>query len=201
MSREQERNADYEELKRQLNVLRDRIEKNADISDRMIRKAIGRNMDHLYRMGIIALIVCIAALIFVELILIGMGVSRLFLVVTFIFLSVNAYFAFRLRIRKISFSPESSLMETAKRVVKYKKDNELSLMIGLPLAFVWCIWCVREIGIASGMDDIKQFGLLACSALVGFLIGGFIGYFSMFRPAMREADEILDQIDELHETE
>ena len=110
MSMEQERNADYEELKRQLNVLRDRIEKNADISDRMIRKAIGRNMDHLYRMGIIALIVCIAALIFVELILIGMGVSRLFLVVTFIFLSVNAYFAFKLRIRKIPFSPESSLM-------------------------------------------------------------------------------------------
>ena len=69
-------------------------------------------------------------------------------------------------------------------------------MIGLPLAFVWCIWCVREIGIASGMDDIKQFALLACSALVGF-----IGYFSMFRPAMREADAILDQIDELHETE
>ena len=200
MIMEKERITDYEELKQQLNALRERIDASTQISDSMIRKAIGRNMDSLRIRGILSVAVCVAALILVELILVSFGVSTLFLVVTAVFLGVNAWLAFVMRIRKMSYSPESNLVETAKRVVKFKKDNELSLMIGLPLALVWCIWAVYEMGVATGMEDIKEFAFLGCCAMVGALIGGFAGYFGMFRPAMHEADEILSQIEDLNRT-
>ena len=90
MIMEKERITDYEELKQQLNALRERIDASTQISDSMIRKAIGRNMDSLRTRGILSVAVCVAALILVELILVSFGVSTLFLVVTAVFLGVNA---------------------------------------------------------------------------------------------------------------
>ena len=91
MIMEKERITDYEELKQQLNALRERIDASTQISDSMIRKAIGRNMDSLRIRGILSVAVCVAALILVELILVSFGVSTLFLVVTAAFLGVNVW--------------------------------------------------------------------------------------------------------------
>lgn len=194
---EMENKYGLEEMKRQLDTLHQSIERQKEISDMMIRKAMGRSADRIHNLGTASFIVSVFALLFIELLLMSYGVSRIFLAVTFLLFGANAVAVYMLKINRAQISGDGNLLDTAERMIRFRMTLRRSLCVRLPIALLWCCWCVYEIGSAQGMDDMSVFVQLGAGAVTGCLIGGCIGYFTMFRPFMKEAQNIIDQIDVL----
>lgn len=183
-------------MKQQLAALQRKVDQQTVISDAMIRKAISRGVDKLQGMGIVSVSICVSAGILLVALVYFMGLSKALVAATAVLFGVNAYWAYVIKVKKNEVSVDEPLVDTAKRMLKFKKDNRVSLAVLMPFAVIWAIWFIYEYGSRFGMegDDFLYLGL---SGFIGGVIGFIIGYFSFFRPSMRAADEVLDQIDEL----
>lgn len=193
---EQENNV-LNELKEQLSALQAKLDRQTEINDKAIRMAIDKSADKMHSLGMSSVLICIIALILVETIVILQGVSIPFAIATAVFMGGNAITAIFFKYRLMDIDPGQSMVETASQMAKYKKFNRRSVVMGLPIAIAlagwYCFEMIRILGIASH----KQIISLVAALLIGGIIGGCAGYLEFYRPSMREADNIIRQINEL----
>ena len=190
---------ELQELKEQLAALNAKLDKQAEISDSMIRKALGASIGRLQSLGSKKFVFCIVAAVLVVAITLFQGVSPAFIIATALFLGVNSYMGYVLMQKEKDMNASSDLVGTMQKVLDYKKYNRDTTLIMLPVAILWAIWYVYAIGQVLGFTDAKEYMGMAAACLIGGVIGGLIGYFCMYRPSMEEADEIIGQINELTE--
>lgn len=190
---------ELQELKEQLAALNAKLDKQAEISDSMIRKALGASIGRLQSLGSKKFVFCIFAAVLVVAITLLQGISPAFIIATALFLGVNAYMGYVLMQKERDMDASSDLVGTMQKVLDYKKYNRDTTLIMLPVAILWAIWYVYAIGQVLGFTDTKEYMGMAAACLIGGVIGGLIGYFCMYRPSMEEADEIIGQINELTE--
>lgn len=188
---------ELQELKEQLAALNAKLDKQAEISDNMIRKALDASIGRLRSLGSKKFFWCIIATVVVLAIMIFQGVSLALLVGTAIFMGVNTYMGYVLMQKEKSMDGSSDLIGTMNKVLNYKKYNRDTTFIMLPVAILWIIWYVADLGRVLGFTATKEYAGLAIACLIGGIIGGIVGYFTAYRPSMKEADEILGQIKEI----
>ena len=193
----EQNNNELKELREQLAALNQKLDKQAEINDNMIRRALDASIGRLQSLGSKKFFWCIIATVVVLTITIFQGVSLALIIATALFMGINTYMGYVLMQKEKSMDGSSDLIGTMNKVLDYKKYNRDTTLFMLPVAILWAVWYVADIGRVLGLTATKEYAGLAIACLIGGIIGGIIGYFTAYRPSMKEADEILGQIKEI----
>lgn len=191
-------NKELQELKEQLSALNAKLDEHAEINDRMIGRALNSSVGKMKDIVSRQMWFCFFGLILVSAIVILQGVSKALIIATIVFMAVNAYITVIMNIKEKSIIGADDLVGTMRKALEYKKLNRNSTLIMLPLAVLWAGWYVYEIGDILGFEGTKEYTVLIVACGIGAIVGGLIGYFAFYRPSMKQADEIIAQIDELN---
>ena len=93
---------------------------------------------------------------------------------------------------------QDNLVETARKLSKVRTHYKEWYRIAIPMLLVWIGWMIYEMVNTIGIESPIAIGFY-CGAGVGLLIGGIIG-FRINRKVVRQANEILAQIEELQQS-
>lgn len=188
---------EIQELKEQLAALNSKLDKQAEIGDNMIKKALKSSIGRLQNLGNKKLAFCIIAPIFVLLIMFLQGLGWVIIAATAVMFAVNAWVQYLLCKKERELVGDGDLLGTMRRVVDYKRLHRNTTLWATPIAILWAVWYVYEVGKELGFLGGREFLGLALACLIGGVIGWLIGYFSFYLPTRKTADEIIDQINDL----
>lgn len=186
------------EMKEQLSLLIKKLDKEAIVNERMIRRSMKEKADRLNRRLILEILVCLIMIPFFICVLPNLSkVSMPFCIFSAGFFALGVLYDFYMYLR---FRPqkfiEGNMIEVRRDTLNFKKQTlRWTYCIGIPFLVVYIAWFVYE-KMQYYQGEILKIVLV--SALIGFLIGGAIGI-NIFVKTLRATDEILMQIEELEE--
>lgn len=186
--------SEVQELRRMLDVLNRRLEKELVVNEKMIRRAMREKVGGLRKRGRFIRIVGLFGLFYCPFALYFLGFSWWFNGVTELFFGVAVgYDYYTYRGLRIASLPDSNMLDIARAVVRVKQRNASWLKFGIPFILIWLSWFSYEL---LNMNSDQEF-------LYGELIGGGVGCvigliagISHYLATRREADEVLRQIED-----
>ena len=187
---------ELEEMRAQLGMLKDKLEKQTIINETHIRNSMKSKMSDINKTVTGTIIAGVFALCYSTWFFYWQDFSLAFVIATFVMLAVclGITIAQRVILGKMDFS-QGNLVETAEKLSKIKKHYQDWYKIAIPLIIVWFGWMIYEMLSIHSMESPMAIGF-CCGALIGGVIGGIIGM-RINRKVARKATEILDQIAEL----
>ena len=187
---------ELEEMRVQLGMLKDKLEKQTIINETHIRNSMKSKMSDINKTVTGTIIAGVFALCYSTWFFYWQDFSLAFVIATFVMLAVclGITIAQRVILGKMDFS-QGNLVETAEKLSKIKKHYQDWYKIAIPMIIVWFGWMIYEMLSIHGMESPMAIGF-CCGALIGGVIGGIIGM-RINRKVARKATEILDQIAEL----
>lgn len=187
---------ELEEMRAQLGMLKDKLEKQTIINETHIRNSMKSKMSDINKTVTGTIIAGVFALCYSTWFFYWQDFSLAFVIATFVMLAVclGITIAQRVILGKMDFS-QGNLVETAEKLSKIKKHYQDWYKIAIPMIIVWLGWMIYEMLSIHGMESPMAIGF-CCGALIGGVIGGIIGM-RINRKVARKATEILDQIAEL----
>ena len=188
---------EFSEMKQQLRMLQERLEKQVSINETQMRNAISEKMTGLQRHDMRLLWVCAVITIWLPLMVYyGQHCSLGFTIFTFVFLLANTIWQYYLKFNGRD-RLKNNLVETAEYLVQYKKNLRTAQMVGIPLALVWAGLYVRDLSMCGYVQDPEDMKYIVGGCAFGAVIGFMIGYRRFYLPSVHAADKILAQIGEL----
>ena len=189
---------ELEEMRVQLGMLKDKLEKQTIINETHIRNSMKSKMSDINKTVTGTIIAGVFALCYSTWFFYWQDFSLAFVIATFVMLAVclGITIAQRVILGKMDFS-QGNLVETAEKLSKIKKHYQDWYKIAIPMIIVWFGWMIYEMLSIHGMESPMAIGF-CCGALIGGVIGGIIGM-RINRKVARKATEILDQIAELQQ--
>lgn len=188
-------NNGLEEMKAQMAILKNKIEGQTMLNERLMRRAMNDRMSLVRRMvvlDVVMVIVCIAAMYaFMKL----FGLSLLFFVVSVVLFSwclVSSAYINRIKESELL---EGDLLKTGEKLVRMKRLRVRLLMINLPLCLAWIVWYSYEMisfAAARGANTRSMIAGLCVGLVVGFIIG-----LMKLRKMQRANDIVIQQIEEM----
>ena len=186
---------ELEEMRSQIGLLKEKLEKQTIVNEQHIRRSMKSKMSDLTRTVAITIFAGVFALVYCTWFFWWQDLSLAFTVVTAVMLTVCLALTIlqRVRLKSIDLS-QSNLVGAAKTLAKIKKHYREWHWVAIPMLVVWFGWLMYEI--------ISRFGTepyvigFCCGSLIGGLIGGFIG-FRINRKMVRKMSEILTEIEDL----
>ena len=190
---------ELEEMRSQISLLKDKLDKQTIINDQHIRKSMKSKMSEINRIILSSIIFGALALPYCTWFFWSQEMSILFVVATAIMLAVCLGLTIlqQVRLKNLDFS-DSNLVETAEELSKVKKHYSEWKWVALPMIIIWLGWLMYEM--ISKMGTEPYVIGFCCGAAVGAIIGGIIG-FRINRKVIRKTGEILEQIEELQKGE
>lgn len=184
---------ELEEMRRQLAILNRKIEKEAILNDKMMRRAIHSNRSKISRQYLAVILMCVLMIPYSVYIFHSIGLSVLFMIVTaayfLVILGYSVYIRHNLHSQDMM---NGDLLEVRLKVAKIMKQEHDWIYIGLPVAILWLIWYMYEF--CSTIDKELVPYMLAAMVAVG-VISMALGL--MFRNKMLGTyKEIIQQINE-----
>ena len=189
---------ELEEMRAQLGMLKDKLEKQTIINETHIRNSMKSKMSDINKTVTGTIIAGVFALCYCTWFFYWQDFSLAFVIATFAMLAVclGITIAQRVILGKMDFS-QGNLVETAEKLSKIKKHYQDWYKIAIPMIIVWFGWMIYEMLSIHGMESPMAIGF-CCGALIGGVIGGIIGM-RINRKVARKATEILVQIEELQQ--
>lgn len=189
---------ELEEMRAQLGMLKDKLEKQTIINETHIRNSMKSKMSDINKTVTGTIIAGVFALCYCTWFFYWQDFSLAFVISTFVMLAVclGITIAQRVILGKMDFS-QGNLVETAEKLSKIKKHYQDWYKIAIPMIIVWFGWMMYEMLSIYGMESPMAIGF-CCGATIGGVIGGIIGM-RINRKVARKATEILDQIAELQQ--
>lgn len=189
---------ELEEMRAQLGMLKDKLEKQTIINETHIRNSMKSKMSDINKTVTGTIIAGVFALCYCTWFFYWQDFSLAFVIATVVMLAVclGITIAQRVILGKMDFS-QGNLVETAEKLSKIKKHYQDWYKIAIPMIIVWFGWMIYEMLSIHGMESPMAIGF-CCGALIGGVIGGIIGM-RINRKVARKATEILDQIAELQQ--
>ena len=186
---------ELEEMREQIGILKDKLEKQNIVNEQHIRRSMKSKMSSINRTIAGTIIAGTFALPYCSWFFWSQDLSKLFIVATAIMLTVCLGLTIlqQVRLKNLDFSG-SNLVETAEQLSKVKKHYSEWHWVALPMVIIWLGWLMYEMLNKMGTEPYV-FGF-CCGAAVGAIIGGIIG-FRINRKVIRKTGEILEQIEEL----
>ena len=186
---------ELEQMREQIGILKDKLEKQNIVNEQHIRRSMKSKMSSINRTIAGTIIAGSFALPYCTWFFWSQDLSKLFIVATAIMLTVCLGLTIlrQVRLKNLDFS-DSNLVETAEELSKVKKHYSEWHWVALPMIIIWLGWLMYEmIGKMGNEPYVIGF---CCGAAVGAIIGGIIG-FRINRKVIRKTGEILEQIEEL----
>jgi len=184
---------ELEEMRRQLAALKERLDKEEIINERLLRSSMKQKAGVINRQALISYIASgfVVALMFVS--FLPQGYSLAFCIGTSVFMvfcvAVTNWFH-----RDVSDEAmNADLLTVAQNVRRLKHRYQQWLKVSIPLVILWVMWMLYEM--YNLMDGISiHFWIMVAAAAVGGTIGGIIGW-RMRRKVYKMCDEIVEQIE------
>ena len=186
---------ELEEMRSQICLLKDKLEKQNIVNEQHIRRSMKSKMSSINRTIAGTIIAGSFALPYCTWFFWSQDLSKLFIVATAIMLAVclGLTILLQVRLKNLDFS-DSNLVETAEELSKVKKHYSEWKWVALPMIIIWLGWLIYEM--INNMGTEPYVIGFCCGAAVGAIIGGIIG-FRINRKVIRKTGEILEQIEEL----
>ena len=186
---------ELEQMRSQISLLKDKLEKQNIVNEQHIRRSMKSKMSSINRTIAGTIIAGSFALPYCTWFFWSQDLSKLFIVATAIMLTVCLGLTIlqQVRLKNLDFS-DSNLVETAEELSKVKKHYSEWHWVALPMIILWLGWLMYEM--ISKLGNEPYVIGFCCGAAVGAIIGGIIG-FRINRKVIRKTGEILEQIEEL----
>lgn len=190
---------ELEQMRSQIGMLKQKLEQQAIVNDTHIRNSMKSKISDLNRTVLGTIFVGIFAVIFAPMTFYNQGCSLLFVIGTAVMLAacLGLTIAQKINLSRMTDLSQSNLVETAEKINKTRTHYKEWYRIAIPMILVWVGWMIYEMVNAIGIESPTAIGFY-CGAGVGLLIGGIIG-FRINRKVVRQANEILAQIEELQQ--
>ena len=189
---------ELEEMRMQINLLKEQLDKQTIVNDRHIRHSMRVKATDLSRIIRRTIFGGIFAVLYSPMIFIRMDFSPAFVIVTTVMLAAcfaSTVYQYRC-VKKVDFS-QGNLVEIAESVGKLRKHYAQWTKIAAPLIIIpWFGWLMYESYNINGQTGV----VFSIGAAIGVFVGGFIGY-NINRKVINKADEILSQLEELQKGE
>lgn len=189
---------ELEEMRSQISILKEKLEKQNIINDTHIRNSMKSKANDLHKTirgtvggGIFAILYCPICFHF-------LGCSLPFVAVTTVMLAVCLALTIRQNVvlGRMDFS-QGNLVETAEALGSVRKHYvQWTRFVAPVLISLWYAWCMYELIKLDKSGGI----VILVFATIGGIIGGIIG-FSINRKVITQANEILSQIKDLQKGE
>lgn len=194
-----EERINIEELRNQIATLKQKLESQEIVSDRMLRMTMQTTINNVINRVEIKTIVCgmFAMLAFPILhFYAGLGMGFCTFTSLMMLFCIVATLYIHQPIRKTDLM-SADLATVAREMARFKKHyNDWLHYVTPSLLIPWFLWACYEYCAVIHIDLFSRMGLFTCLPLItGVTIGGIVGY-RMHRKAVNSADSIIRQIEE-----
>ena len=186
---------ELEEMRSQIDILKNQLEKQVIVNDSHIRNSMKSKASDINRPVGATIFLGVIALIYCTWFFYSQGLSLLFVIATAIMLAtcIILTIAQKAALGKLDFSSDN-IVETAKILGKIKTHYSEWHRIAIPMILIWFGWLIYEVISTLGPSPMT-IGF-CCGAFIGGILGGIMG-FRINRKVVRKASEILSQIEDL----
>lgn len=186
---------ELEEMRSQIDILKNQLEKQVIVNDTHIRNSMKSKASDINRTVGATIFLGVIALIYCTWFFYSQGLSLLFVIATAIMLAtcIILTIAQKAALGKLDFSSDN-IVETAKILGKIKTHYSEWHRIAIPMILIWFGWLIYEVISTLGPSPMT-IGF-CCGAFIGGILGGIMGL-RINRKVVRKASEILSQIAEL----
>ena len=191
---------ELEQMRTQIGMLKQKLEQQAIVNDMHIRNSMKSKISDLNRTILGTIFAGIFAVIFAPVTFYVQGCSLIFVIATAIMLAVclGLTIVQKINLGSMMELSQDNLVETARKLSKVRTHYKEWYRIAIPMILVWVGWMIYEMVNTIGIESPTAIGFY-CGAGVGLLIGGIIGS-RINRKVVRQANEILAQIEELQQS-
>lgn len=191
---------ELEQMRTQIGMLKQKLEQQAIVNDTHIRNSMKSKISDLNRTVLGTIFAAIFAVIFAPVYFYVQGCSLIFVIATAVMLAVSLWLTIvqKINLGSMMDLSQDNLVETARKLSKVRTHYKEWYRIAIPMLLVWIGWMIYEMVNTIGIESPTAIGFY-CGAGVGLLIGGIIG-FRINRKVVRQANEILAQIEELQQS-
>lgn len=186
---------ELEEMRSQVAILKQKLDKQTIISDSHIRNSMKSKRADMTRIVAGMIVAGVLALPYCTLAFYKLGFSWLFIGATDIMLAVCLGLTIKQQVtlKNLDFT-QGNLVDVAETLNKVKTHYHEWIKIALPMILIWAGWLAYE-GLVHMEPSPMQIGFLS-GAGVGIILGGIFGY-RINRKIVAKSTEILNQIKEL----
>ena len=190
---------ELEEMRSQIGILKEKLEKQNIVNERHIRNSMKSNMSSINKTVTMTIFLGIFAFVYCTWFFWSQGLSTLFVVATAIMLAVclGLTIAKQVTLKRLDFS-SGNLVEVAEKLGGIKKHYQDWIKIAIPMILIWFSWLIYEMISTLGVSPMTMG--FCTGAVLGGLIGGFVGM-RMNKKVITKTTEILSQIKDLQKGE
>ena len=182
------------EMQQQIQQLREKLDGQKIVNDRMLQRAYSRRLDDLRRHARVPLIAALATVCGSGAFL-NAGFSLPFVIVTLVMI-LGALAVVLLTNRNLP-QMDSSLVEAGEKLVKFRKAYSRWDRVSFPILGVWIVWLFYEFLTRVLRGETAELALpLACALAVGVGLGLIVGL-RVRGKILDGTKELLEQIGEL----
>lgn len=191
---------ELEQMRSQIGILKQKLEQQAIVNDMHIRNSMKSKISDLNRTVRGTIFVGVFAVLFAPMTFYMQGCSLIFVAATAVMLAVclGLTIVQKINLGKMADLSQGNLVETAERLSKIRTHYKEWYKIAIPMILLWVGWMIYEMVQVLGVESPTAIGFYS-GAGVGLLIGGIIGA-RINRKVVRQANEILSQIEELQQS-
>ena len=186
---------ELQEMRVQLAALKEKLNKQEVVNDRLIRDVLSQKMKVINKNGWISGLCGLFVITFGNFVFYQMGLSTWFLIGT------AAMMIFCVATTWISHSwinsneiANGDLLQVAKQAQRLQRVYKNWKYIALPMILVWATWLGLEYA-AEVKDTAMVIGMMS-GGVIGGLVGGIIG-FRQNKKVINELDEMIRHIEEI----
>ena len=186
--------AEFIQMKAELQALKQLVSENMQLNESAIRQAMQRKADEMSLFAMRIIIMCLVMMCFMPAVFHRFyHITAAFIIASelMMLICIIATVVMHYPVRSLDFA-HGNLVDVADRMSRFKRQYVRWPRIGIPMVAVWLGWLMYEIYIGTGYEN-HEFLILCAGLLCGALIGGTLG-FRMNRHMVRKADEVLEEI-------
>lgn len=194
------KHTEFEEMRQQLDILKNKLDNQALINDKLIRQSMLNKMSFMKKYTWVSFLVLLFIYYGYNEVRIMFNMSWWFYGFTVLVMTFSVCFdAYINHVNKKEFL-NGDLIATSLQMQRMKKLRKRSLLYGIFFMTIWVPWFVIELyngsGAANGGENTSMFYGILVGGGIGLIIGVAIGIWLYLR-MQRINSDIISQIDEL----
>ena len=199
-----ENNKDFEEMRQQMDILKNKIDNQKITNDSIINNAITKKIDKLNKLGWGLVIFGLLEIPLVMWVFRSLcGFSWLFCIVTALYVLATVVFQAKLNQSvQTQIRPDDNLMAVSRQLVKLKRRNLQQLFASMPLSALWAayfLWETYQVQHIGPLDFQTILYIVIFGVALGLVVGlsAFIKRYKATNDAFSQLEVFLPQTNQL----